>query len=89
MALAGHHVNSASSLSHRHAALQLLRQNLQTFSDFETMYSILDTIVILFSLDVGEAFLCLEPANCLLANKKNDKTGEVDPCAKSFDSSFE
>lgn len=56
MALAGHHVNNDSdlTLNHRHMALQLLRQGLDTFSDVETMYSIVDTIVILFSLDVGQ-----------------------------------
>jgi Fungal specific transcription factor domain len=59
MALAGHHVNSTSTLSHRHAALQLLRQNLNAFSDTETMYSVLDTIVILFSLDVSQTSVCL------------------------------
>ncbi|KAB8230975.1 transcription factor domain-containing protein [Aspergillus alliaceus] len=57
MALAGHHVSSTSSLSHRHAALQLLRQSLNAFSDPETMYSVLDTIVILFSLDETQSIL--------------------------------
>lgn len=61
MALAGHHVNSDSTLSHRHTALQLLRQGLDMFSDPETMYSILDTIVILFSLDVGPSVLSFAP----------------------------
>ncbi|KAL2075862.1 hypothetical protein VTL71DRAFT_805 [Oculimacula yallundae] len=51
MALAGHHVKSASTSSHRHSALRLLRQNLDIFEDAEAMYSMLDTIVILFSLD--------------------------------------
>src|ERR1700691_5462940 len=59
MALAGHHINSTSTLSHRHTALQLLRQSLNAFSDAETMYSVLDTIVILFSLDVSQTSLCL------------------------------
>ncbi|KAG8166363.1 hypothetical protein KVR01_002052 [Diaporthe batatas] len=57
MALAGHHVKSDSTLSHRHTALQLLRQALDTFSDTETMHSILDTIVILFSLDETQSML--------------------------------
>lgn len=60
MALAGHHVKSTSTLSHRHAALQLLRQSLEAFSDAETMYSMLDTIVILFSLDVSQTSVCLK-----------------------------
>lgn len=53
MALAGHHVNSTSTLDHQHASLQLLRQSVNTFSDVETMYSMIDTIMILFSLDVN------------------------------------
>lgn len=53
MALAGHHVKSASTLGHRHEALQLLRHSLASSIDPETMHSVLDTIVILFSLDVG------------------------------------
>ncbi|KAL1884046.1 hypothetical protein Daus18300_000155 [Diaporthe australafricana] len=57
MALAGHHVKSNSTLSHRHTALQLLRQGLDTFSDSQTMYSIVDTIVILFSLDETQSML--------------------------------
>jgi hypothetical protein len=59
MALSGHHVNSISTLNHRHTSLQLLRQNLNAFSDAETMYSVLDTIVILFSLDVSQTSACL------------------------------
>ena len=59
MALAGHHVNSSSALSHRHTALQLLRQSLEAFSDAETMYSMLDTVVILFSLDVSHTYVRL------------------------------
>ncbi|KAF7526036.1 hypothetical protein G7054_g10893 [Neopestalotiopsis clavispora] len=51
MALAGHHVQSTAMLAHRHAALQLLRHGLDTLSNTEAMYSVLDTIVILFSLD--------------------------------------
>jgi hypothetical protein len=58
MALAGHHINSTSTLSHRHTALQLLRQSLDAFGDAETMYSMLDTIVILFSLDVSQTSVC-------------------------------
>ncbi|KAI9835126.1 MAG: hypothetical protein M1819_002495 [Sarea resinae] len=57
MALAGHHVNSTSTLSHRHTALQMLRQSLNAFSDAEAMYSVLDTIVILFSLDETQSML--------------------------------
>jgi hypothetical protein len=56
MALAGHHLNSPSALSHRHASLHLLRQSLGVYNDAETMYSVLDTIIILFSLDVGAMF---------------------------------
>lgn len=54
MALAGHHVQSTTMLAHRHAALQLLRHGLGTLSNTEAMYSVLDTIVILFSLDVSQ-----------------------------------
>lgn len=53
MALAGHHVKSTSTLSHRYEALQILRQSLTSSIDPETMHSVLDTIVILFSLDVS------------------------------------
>ncbi|ETS84560.1 hypothetical protein PFICI_02585 [Pestalotiopsis fici W106-1] len=56
-ALAGHHVQSTSMLTHRHAALQLLRHSLDTLSDIEAMYSVLDTIVILFSLDETQSLL--------------------------------
>ncbi|CAH0049930.1 unnamed protein product [Clonostachys solani] len=57
MALAGHHLNSPSALSHRHASLHLLRQSLGAYNDAETMYSVLDTIIILFSLDETQSML--------------------------------
>jgi hypothetical protein len=57
MALAGHHVQSTAMLAHRHAALQLLRHGLDTLSNTEAMYSVLDTIVILFSLDVSQGHI--------------------------------
>ena len=53
MALAGHHVESESTDIHRHAALQSLRENLNTCTNPGHSSAILDTIVILFSLDVG------------------------------------
>jgi hypothetical protein len=62
MALAGHHVNSDSVLGYRHTAVRLLRQRLDTFSNVETLYSVLDTIVILFSLDVSRFSMRLGPS---------------------------
>ena len=62
MALAGHHVGSNAALSHRHEALQLLRRSLDIFDDSETMYSALDTIIVLFSLDVSQIAVCLRPS---------------------------
>ena len=52
MALAGHHVGSESTQSHRHAALQLLRESLDTYTHAGDGHPILDTIIILFTLDV-------------------------------------
>ena len=52
MALAGHHVGSESTQSHRHAALRLLRESLDTSTHTEDGHPMLDTIIILFSLDV-------------------------------------
>lgn len=63
MALAGHHVKSTSTRIHQHAALQHLRESLNTYSTGENVYSILDTIIILFSLDVSHAFICLIPSS--------------------------
>ena len=56
MSLAGHHVESTSTLVHRHEALQLLRESLTTCSNLGQAYSILDAIIILFSLDVSHDF---------------------------------
>lgn len=64
MALAGHHVKDTSTLHHRHAALQLLRKRLTTWDRSSDAYNMLDTIVILFSLDVTHAliaFTILQP----------------------------
>lgn len=52
MALAGHHVNSPYLQDHRHAALQLLHKHLVTYTRPRDVYSMLDAIIILFSLDV-------------------------------------
>ncbi|PYI08230.1 hypothetical protein BO78DRAFT_405974 [Aspergillus sclerotiicarbonarius CBS 121057] len=57
MALAGHHVESTSTLVHRQTALQLLRENLNAYSNMEHGYSMLDTIIILFSLDETQSAL--------------------------------
>ncbi|KAH8676427.1 fungal-specific transcription factor domain-containing protein [Tricladium varicosporioides] len=57
MALAGHHVESTLTLNHRHAALGLLRQSLNTNNIAENIYSMLDTIIILFSLDETQSAL--------------------------------
>ncbi|KAF2184547.1 hypothetical protein K469DRAFT_780910 [Zopfia rhizophila CBS 207.26] len=57
MALAGHHVESTSTQNHRHAALQLLREGLNTYSNAGDGYSMLDTIIILFSLDETQSTL--------------------------------
>ncbi|KAH8597090.1 fungal-specific transcription factor domain-containing protein [Bisporella sp. PMI_857] len=51
MALAGHHVESTSTQNHRHAALQLLRESLKSYKSVRDGYPMLDTIIILFSLD--------------------------------------
>ena len=52
MALAGHHVESTSTQHHRQAAITMLRQTLDTCKFARDGYSMLDTIIILFSLDV-------------------------------------
>ena len=52
MALAGHHVESSSTQNHRHAALQRLREKLETHNTSGDGNSMLDTVIILFSLDV-------------------------------------
>ncbi|OOF99639.1 hypothetical protein ASPCADRAFT_138322 [Aspergillus carbonarius ITEM 5010] len=57
MSLAGHHVESTSTLVHRHEALQLLRESLTTCSNLGQAYSILDAIIILFSLDEAQSAL--------------------------------
>ncbi|OGM45077.1 hypothetical protein ABOM_006618 [Aspergillus bombycis] len=57
MALAGHHVESTSTDTHRHAALQSLRQNLDRYNSTTHRESILDTIIILFSLDETQSAL--------------------------------
>ncbi|PWY66039.1 hypothetical protein BO94DRAFT_579770 [Aspergillus sclerotioniger CBS 115572] len=57
MSLAGHHIESTSTLVHRHAALQLLRESLTTCSNMGQGYSMLDTIIILFSLDETQSAL--------------------------------
>ncbi|OAL74227.1 hypothetical protein A7D00_2259 [Trichophyton violaceum] len=51
MALAGHHVHSASTQDHRHAAFQLIREKLGSYNNTEDVYSMLDAVIILFSLD--------------------------------------
>lgn len=74
MALAGHHVKSDSMLAHRQAALQLLRQSVCSLKDVEVMYSVLDTIVVLFSLDVGLKSIPAEEsdaAKLMLTRKPN------------------
>lgn len=60
MALAGHHVESTSTDTHRHAALQSLRQSLDKYNCAKHRDSIIDTIIILFSLDVGRVFTYVE-----------------------------
>ncbi|KAK9367020.1 fungal-specific transcription factor domain-containing protein [Lipomyces kononenkoae] len=57
MALAGHHVESTSTQDHRHAALKLLRESLETYRNARDGYSMLDTIIILFSLDETQSTL--------------------------------
>ncbi|KAE8367924.1 fungal-specific transcription factor domain-containing protein [Aspergillus caelatus] len=57
MALAGHHLESTSTDTHRHAALQSLRQNLDKYNSTKHRESILDTIIILFSLDETQSAL--------------------------------
>ncbi|EGD90491.1 hypothetical protein H112_01951 [Trichophyton rubrum D6] len=51
MALAGHYVHSASTQDHRHAAFQLIREKLGSYNNTEDVYSMLDAVIILFSLD--------------------------------------
>lgn len=53
MALAGHYVHSASTQDHRHAAFQLIREKLGSYNNTEDVYSMLDAVIILFSLDVS------------------------------------
>lgn len=52
MALSGHHVGSDCTQSHRHAALQMLRESLDNYSHAGDGHPVLDTIIILFTLDV-------------------------------------
>ncbi|KAK2865163.1 hypothetical protein FQN49_003848 [Arthroderma sp. PD_2] len=51
MALAGHHVQSTTTQDHRHSAFQLLRESLSAGSNPGDAYSMLDAVIILFSLD--------------------------------------
>ncbi|EFR03558.1 hypothetical protein MGYG_06554 [Nannizzia gypsea CBS 118893] len=51
MALAGHHVESTSAQDHRLAAFQLLRDKLGSYTNAGDVYAMLDTVIILFSLD--------------------------------------
>jgi hypothetical protein len=53
MALAVHHVDSTSTQTHRNGALQLLCESVKMYSNAGHGYSLIDTIIILFSLDVG------------------------------------
>ena len=57
MALAGHHVGSEATQSHRHAALQSLRESLDAYTYTGNRHPILDTVIILFSLDVSWSHL--------------------------------
>ncbi|PYH97625.1 hypothetical protein BO71DRAFT_416942 [Aspergillus ellipticus CBS 707.79] len=57
MALAAHHVESTSTQTHRHAALQLLRKGINAYGSFEYGHSILDAIILLFSLDETQSAL--------------------------------
>lgn len=52
MALAGHHVENPEFDYHRCAALHLLRESINVWCDMAELYHMLDTIIILFSLDV-------------------------------------
>lgn len=61
MALAGHHVDSPTTEDHRRQALQLFREGLDMNSDSNTFYYFLDTIIILFSLDVRLTIALLPP----------------------------
>ena len=62
MALASNHVKSASTQNHRHAALQLLRKSLDTYGNPGAYIPMLDSIIILFSLDVDHTFVPLRPS---------------------------
>jgi hypothetical protein len=53
MALAGHHVKSASTDDHRYTALKLFRESLNASGNIEGGSSMLDAIMILFSFDVS------------------------------------
>ena len=61
VALAGHHVESTSTQHHRHAAITMLRQSLDMCKFSRDVYSMLDTIIILFSLDVCYTPECHRP----------------------------
>ncbi|KAI0813724.1 fungal-specific transcription factor domain-containing protein [Xylaria sp. FL0064] len=51
MALAGHHVGSPDIEHHHRTALKLLRESVNTWCNIPDVYHMLDTIIILFSLD--------------------------------------
>ncbi|KAI0427454.1 fungal-specific transcription factor domain-containing protein [Xylaria sp. FL1042] len=51
MALAGHHVESPNIEHHHRTALKLLREGVNKWCNIPDIYHMLDTIIILFSLD--------------------------------------
>lgn len=53
MALAGHHTQSPTTEDHRQNALQLLREGLHSSDPKDGIDHLIDTIIILFSLDVS------------------------------------
>ncbi|KNG86741.1 hypothetical protein ANOM_005892 [Aspergillus nomiae NRRL 13137] len=78
MALAGHHVESESTNIHRHTALQLLRESLEICTKPGHSSAILDTIVILFSLDETQSALGTWRTHLLGAHGLIEACGGID-----------
>ncbi|KAI0968366.1 hypothetical protein F4678DRAFT_442851 [Xylaria arbuscula] len=57
MALAGHHVKSQGMEQHHQTSLKLLREAINTIYNNTDVYHMLDTIIILFSLDETQSTL--------------------------------
>jgi hypothetical protein len=76
LALAGHHVLSAQFQDHRQAALQALRKGLDEMNSAH-FYQVLDTIILLFSLDVCAVGLQVLALTALTSDRKLSRLMEI------------